>query len=407
MDDFEVNEFNYKSFFDNIDNISYTQERKIIQKETNNFDVFLLCAFYTEFFNLVCSYKIDRIKFSELDITFSEDLENNVFSDDNSLLSYIHYRMEKGKLIKKRTNIKFDLIESIDLKYFISLYNVLHHLEELILNYATKEQLYDLTNSTETEYRTSEANEYVLLIVNSYFDAQESLGNDPELLDLVKELFQQTILRFCKKQEIENFMTPYEFNSRIYFALTAMKRHGYNDDWETSNRTKFVRIENIVSNIKRPISRIEFKNIADWIDEIISIKESQQTEPLALLDNSIAEKITFENKFDKVTEVKIIEYFKKNLVEKKYLTENELNKYLKQAFELKTPPKQKYDFKNIDSIENIVSVFYNYYKDVTTESTYGRQTEYFNLLKNYFNGFEKIHIKNFSKQYVPIRILRN
>lgn len=291
MEKFEATEFNYKSFFDNIDNITYTQERKIIQKETNNFDVFLLCAFYTEFFDLVCSYRIDRIKFSELDVTFSEDIENDIFSEDNSLLSYIHYQLKKGKLIRKRTNIKFDLIEPIDLKYFMSLYNALHHLEDFILNYATKEQLNDLTNSTKTEYETSEANEYVLLIVNSYFDAQESLGNNPELLDLVKDLFQQTILRFGKKQEIENFMTSYEFKSRIYFALIAMKRNGYNDDWKTSNRTKFVRIENIVKDIKRPISRIEFKNIADWIDEIISIEEPQQTERLDLSNTSTVEKI--------------------------------------------------------------------------------------------------------------------
>jgi hypothetical protein len=124
-----------------------------------------------------------------------------------------------------------------------------------------------------------EANEYVLLILNSYFDAQESLGNEPDFIDLVKDLFQQTILRVGKKQEKENLMTPYEFNSRIYFALTAMMQCGFNDDWETTNSTKFMRIENIVKDIKRPISRIEFKNIGDWIEELISIKEPQQLEP--------------------------------------------------------------------------------------------------------------------------------
>jgi hypothetical protein len=121
------------------------------------------------------------------------------------------------------------------------------------------------------------ANEYVLFIVNSYFDAQESLGNEPDLINLVKDLFQQTVLRFGKKQETENFMTTYEFNSRIYFALNAMMQCGYNDDWETSNSTKFMRIETIVKDIKRPISRIEFKNIGDWIEELISINPPEQT----------------------------------------------------------------------------------------------------------------------------------
>lgn len=124
-----------------------------------------------------------------------------------------------------------------------------------------------------------------------------------------------------------------------------------------------------------------------------------RTEPTPA-ETSKVEKESFINKFDKVHETKIIQYFKKNLVEKKYLTESQLNEYLKQAFELRTPPETKYSFNNIDSIENIVNIFYKYYKDITTESTYGRQKEYFNLLKDYFNGFEKIHLKNFSKQYV-------
>ncbi|HHT9078524.1 TPA: hypothetical protein ACT5CJ_001295 [Flavobacterium psychrophilum] len=147
-EDFEINTFNYKYFFDNIDNISYTHQLKLIQKETNNFDVFLLGQFYTEFFILVTSYKLDRIKFNDIDISFSQDIEANVFSDDNSLLSYIHYSIKKGKLIRKRTNIKFDLIEPIEIKYFMGLYDVLHHLEKIILNYATKEQLNNLEQKT-------------------------------------------------------------------------------------------------------------------------------------------------------------------------------------------------------------------------------------------------------------------
>lgn len=148
---------------------------------------------------------------------------------------------------------------------------------------------------------------------------------------------------------------------------------------------------------------VETKTSITDIIESRQTNQPQQSETPDLPYNSIDAKTIFENKFDKVNEAKIIEYFKKNLVDKKYLTEIELNKYLKQAFELRTAPKQKYNFKNIDSIENIVHVFYKYYKDVTTESTYGRQSDYFNLLKNYFDGFERIHINNFSKQYVSIR----
>lgn len=160
-------------------------------------------------------------------------------------------------------------------------------------------------------------------------------------------------------------------------------------------------VEKGIKYIIKKIKKLENVFNKYFKNPTFSIKtKTPEPKPLDLSDTSAVEKITFENKFDKVNEAKIFEYFKINLVEKKYLTEYELNKYLKQAFELRTPPKQKYSFKNIDSIENIVNVFYKYYKDVTTESTYGRQTEYFNLLKNYFTGFEKIHIKNFAKQYI-------
>jgi hypothetical protein len=130
----------------------------------------------------------------------------------------------------------------------------------------------------ETQNEIMKAKDYISLIVNSYFDAQESLGNNTELIDLVKDLFQQTLLRVGKKQEQENYMTTYEFNSRIYFALEAMKECGYYDKWEEIDNTEFMRIETIIKDIKRPISRIEFKNIGDWIDELTSIPQQPETE---------------------------------------------------------------------------------------------------------------------------------
>jgi hypothetical protein len=36
-----------------------------------------------------------------------------------------------------------------------------------------------------------ESHDYILLIINSYFDAQESLNNDTYLINLVEDLFKQ------------------------------------------------------------------------------------------------------------------------------------------------------------------------------------------------------------------------
>lgn len=140
------------------------------------------------------------------------------------------------------------------------------------------------------EHIITDSKGYVSLIVDSYFDAQESLGNDPDLIDLVKDLFKQTILRVGKKQEKENYMTANEYNSRIYFALESMKECGYYDDWKTINNTEFIRIERIIKDLKRPISRVEFKNIGDWIHELTTENQPQQPEPLDFSDSTHTEK---------------------------------------------------------------------------------------------------------------------
>ena len=142
----------------------------------------------------------------------------------------------------------------------------------------------DLSESKAKENKST--NIYVSLIVNTYFDALESLGNNFEMITLIKDLFIQTITRNRLKREKEDFMTPYEFNSRIYFALELMKECGYYDDFETENNSKLMRIESIMIDIKRPITRIEFKNIGDWIDELTTTNESQKTEVSDLWDNT-------------------------------------------------------------------------------------------------------------------------
>lgn len=136
----------------------------------------------------------------------------------------------------------------------------------------------------------------------------------------------------------------------------------------------------------------EFKEILGSIKIETSIKEQpQQT------NNSETPKdFVFKNNFDKVNENTIIEYFKTNLVEKKHISETVLNNFLSLAFDKKTLPIQKFSFEKLNTQNDIVQIFYNYYKS-TAGKPYGKQKEYLNLLCNYFNGFENFNIKNFSK----------
>lgn len=116
-------------------------------------------------------------------------------------------------------------------------------------------------------------------------------------------------------------------------------------------------------------------------------------EPVNLSEISI---VRFVNNFDKVKEMNVFNYFKTNLVDKKYISETLLNDYLQLAFDKKAMPIQKFSFEKLNTQKAIINIFYNYYK-TTAGKPYGKQKEYLNLLCNYFNGFENFNIKNFSK----------
>lgn len=146
-----------------------------------------------------------------------------------------------------------------------------------------------------------------------------------------------------------------------------------------------------------------YKECQSFLEERLELITSQpepqqpEPEPLDLSDTSTVEKTLFKNNFDNVTESKIIEYFTKHLVEKRYLTKETLTKYLKQAFELKTPPIQKFSFENLPTQGKIRKVFYDYFS-TTAGKPSGRKLEYVKLLGEYFNGFETHKINtNFSK----------
>lgn len=104
----------------------------------------------------------------------------------------------------------------------------------------------------------------------------------------------------------------------------------------------------------------------------------------------------FKNNFDRVPESEVYQYFKTNLVDKKMLTEAELVKYLKAAFEQNQKPKKRFSI-NMRSQAQIRKIFYKYYK-LTAGHPHGRAKDYAALLGDYFVGFTtKNVLSNFSK----------
>lgn len=157
-------------------------------------------------------------------------------------------------------------------------------------------------------------------------------------------------------------------------------------DFDLGKKEKKEPVENHLEIAK------EFKKILESIKIETSIKEL----PQQINNSETLKDFVFKNNFDKVKENAIIEYFKTSLVEKKHISETVLNNFLGLAFDKKTLPIQKFSFEKLNTQNNIVKIFYNYYKTIAGKP-YGKQKEYLNLLCNYFNGFENFNIKNFSK----------
>ncbi len=108
---------------------------------------------------------------------------------------------------------------------------------------------------------------------------------------------------------------------------------------------------------------------------------------------------TFTNNFDNINPTEIYEHFKAGLVEKGYLPEQELNEYLKAAFELKTIPETLFKLKHTPTKQKIYTVFYGYYKDIA-QKKHERQKEYAALLGDYFEGYKtKIIQTNWARDY--------
>ena len=135
------------------------------------------------------------------------------------------------------------------------------------------------------------------------------------------------------------------------------------------------------------------KQLIEFIDSFI---EPQQSETETEQGTP-----TFINNFDNINPNEIHKHFRTGLVEKGYLTEQELNEYLKAAFELKTKPETLFKLKHTPTKQKIYTVFYIYYKDIS-QKKHERQKEYAALLGDFFEGYKTEIIQtNWARDYKP------
>lgn len=131
--------------------------------------------------------------------------------------------------------------------------------------------------------------------------------------------------------------------------------------------------------------------------QVYSSKKASIKEPPQLINNSkTLGGFVFTNNFDNVNENDIVQYFTRELVEKKYITTSTLNEFLELAFNKEMLPTKKFNFNKYRTKQDIVSVFYKYYK-IIAGKPHKKRVNYFNLLTNYFIGFENLGIKNFKE----------
>lgn len=125
------------------------------------------------------------------------------------------------------------------------------------------------------------------------------------------------------------------------------------------------------------------------------IKISQIEPSSEILKNKEIDSIefSFNNEFDNVNSKVVFDYFKKELVDKNYLSIEDLENYLKLSFEKKEIPKEKFVFKQNRTLKAVRAIFYNYFKNIAYKPS-GRQPEYVKLLTDYFQGFEYEKVKN-------------
>jgi hypothetical protein len=241
------------------------------------------------------------------------------------------------------------------------------------------------------------AKDYFDEIIN---DSQQELNDINTIIELSKE-FRKLINEAFPNLELENEFARF---LKEYNDFLEVKAERFQAQYE---ERKSLEEERII--LKKEFARFlqETKDLQiNEREQRISIKTStiqQQSDIETLPPPPIAklkpeqEQPTFENNFDNIQPNEVYRHFKAGLVDKKYLTEQELNDYLKTAFELKTIPETLFKIKDAPKKGTIEAVFYTYYKNVAGKN-HGKQKQYAALLGDYFEGYKTDNVSsNFSK----------
>jgi len=198
----------------------------------------------------------------------------------------------------------------------------------------------------------------------------------------------ETRLDMIKKYLSENLYSKKEVDLLISNLIL------YIDEDQKLTKEKFKRdLKNIEIN-KSIIEIVKFGKLIKKL--LINLNENYDIiEGLSYSTIIALEKI--KNNFDNIQIETVYNFFKTQLVEKKYMSEADLLKYLSSSFHKLKPPKKLFTLDNYRTKQDIIRIFYKYY-DKVAGKPFKKQSKYADLLGLYFIGFDSKSIStNFSK----------
>ncbi|MFV0573130.1 MAG: hypothetical protein ACK5M1_11950 [Xanthomarina gelatinilytica] len=196
---------------------------------------------------------------------------------------------------------------------------------------------------------------------------------------------------------ITGFRLNYDNNKLLAYEMQKYCLNGFKQMITFIESDLLIRIENApYFNLIQEVINIEDVKLSILSRELSNNKD-QEPQP-----DTDDKEFKFENNFDQVEPNRIYAYFNVSLVEKGYLSKEDLESYLILAFQDKIPPKEKFTFTNLH-IEKIRTIFYTYYKDFAT-NTHTKKKLYASLLGDFFNSFttQKV-MNNFADGYKKVR----
>lgn len=215
----------------------------------------------------------------------------------------------------------------------------------------------------------------------------------------INEYFKDEISRFYPIEDdvFKKLFDVYQKRSEIYDAeslnliidkelLEEFERlkkeskidHNYEDYLDIlAKKQAYFRTNNKFKNKSLDFENLYYSNQLEEFENIDIFKE-EYLEPIDVLN--------LENKFNDMPIKEVHDYFKKNLLDKNRIEEEDLLRFIKYAFINEQNLEKKIKMKNHEYVKDIKDIFFKFYEK---NKKHGSKDKYERLLVDYFEGFKK------------------